>query len=434
MGAEQAPASEIEMPQAMPDDMAGGEGANPVPNAEENVMPMEGNNPPPTGENNVPTEGNPNEQMIPGAQGNAQQPPMENIDNMNGKSNMTWDEDYDGEDDFFEMVKSTLNILFLAAFLTSMLVLRKRVLDRVERDSITVSVAVKDELGDVIYKLVTWVVNKMRGGSIESVDIAGATSASHTARSGSRGSGYGPETIPLSTATDEEWGWDDDETGTNLELSGVGGGAGDQAKEDDDLAMAIAMSLSESEDGGSVAKEVTSKKVTSPPVVPRNKFTPAPMTRPLPPTKKNSSLSGGSSDSISSTSKPSMTTETPSDSIEDLLGQMGGSGGPVITSFGQRPTPVSKPKQPPKKQSNDDDLFASMGLSSFPKKAASTAPPRPAAPLSSGWQGTSAKPATISSAPKSAPSPSLTADSWDDDVADDGSWGDDGDLDDLLDD
>jgi len=109
---------------------------------------------------------------------------------------------------------------------------------------------------------------------------------------------------------------------------------------------------------------------------------------------------------------------------------MGGSGGPVITSFGQKPKQISKPKPVPKKD-DSDDIFASMGMglaSYTPSKQS-----RPAAPSTGGWQAQSRTQSAVS-APKSAPLPSsLLADALDDD-GDADSWGDDGDLDDLLDD
>ena len=244
----------------------------------------------------------------------------------------------------------------------------------------------------------------------------------------SRGGGtYGPETIPLSTATDEEWGWEDEDMGgPDLELSGVGKRE-DEAKENDDLAMAIAMSLSETE--REEAKGATAS-------VPKSNFTPS-STKSInkkPPTRL-SSKDKGKIQRASATPKPRSASPTPpssaagGNSIEDLLGQMGGTGGPVITSFGQKPKSMAKPKPAPKKESSSDDIFASMGLSSFSSKPASSSRP---APTSGGWQATTKTQPKIVSAPKSAPSPSLLADTLDDDDAD--SWGDDGDLDDLLDD
>jgi hypothetical protein len=111
---------------------------------------------------------------------------------------------------------------------------------------------------------------------------------------------------------------------------------------------------------------------------------------------------------------------------------MNSGGGPVITAFGRTPqVPKATAKRVPNKEDNDDDIFASMGLSSFPSKLAAvpaTSASRP--PLSGGWQAST----ITQTAPKSAPLPSreLVADALDDDL--DADWGDDDDdLDDLLD-
>eukprot|EP00578_Thalassiosira_sp_NH16_P021131 CAMPEP_0181092522 /NCGR_PEP_ID=MMETSP1071-20121207/8962_1 /TAXON_ID=35127 /ORGANISM="Thalassiosira sp., Strain NH16" /LENGTH=725 /DNA_ID=CAMNT_0023174705 /DNA_START=246 /DNA_END=2423 /DNA_ORIENTATION=+ len=379
----------------------------------------------------IPNEGNVNAN-IPGPEQNIEQP----IQN-----HMTWEDDEE-EDSFFEMVQATFNVILLAAFLTSLLVFRKRVMDRVNEDSsLTVPIAMKDELIDVVIRLATWAANRARDAA-ENGSGAGHSNTALGAAGNSRGSSYGPETIPLSTATDEEWGWEDDDMGTNLELSGgMRAGGADDAKEDDDLAMAIAMSLSESQNGGDEAKAMTSvsvpkRGVTTPS---RKPIIKKPLTRP---SNTNSSTFNTTHKDRDQTQRvpampiqPMTSSSEPSasaggDSIEDLLGQMGGTGGPMITSFGQKPKLTPKSKSTPKKKSGDD-IFASMGLSSFPSKAAAGAPSKPA-PASGGWQAP-AKTQPKISAPKSAPSPSLLADTLDDDIDGD-SWGDDGDLDDLLDD
>ena len=286
-------------------------------------------------------------------------------------------------------------------------------MDRVHTDGVDVPTALKDELIDVAMRLVTWAINVLTGRQ-ESTSNTGSA-ASETANSN-----RGNETIPLSTAADEEWGWEDEEMGTNLELSGMGGG--DEAKEDDDLAMAIAMSLSESRNSGEEAKVSTTTSVSS------YSSSSTKMTRPT--NNINSSRVSAKDKIKPQRSSPKITSTTPppsgGDSIEDLLGQMGGNGGAMITSFGQKPKTSSKPKPTPKRESSDD-IFASMGLSSIPKTNASSRPP--AAPTTGGWQAKS----RTQNAPTSAPLPSLRADSLgvDDEDAD---WGDDGDLDDLLDD
>jgi hypothetical protein len=270
-------------------------------------------------------------------------------------------------------------------------------MDRVETDpSVGVPGAIKDELVDIVLKLASWAANTATGSG-----SSGDAEGTNTSSRGASGSLRGNETIPLSTATDEEWGWEDEDMGANLELSGIG--RDDSAKEDDDLALAIAMSLSESDKSGSKANGVTAASTSdNKPLKDRGQIQRVSNNKPEAP----SSSAGG-------------------DTIQDLLGQMGGTDGPVITSFGQSRTNATKSRAPkakatPKRESSDD-LFESMGLSSFPTKSSSgTSRPVPA---SGGWQA---------SPKSSAPLSSLLAESLDQDA--DADWGDDGDLDDLLDD
>ncbi|KAL7540781.1 hypothetical protein ACHAWF_006784 [Thalassiosira exigua] len=408
-------------------------------NGEDKTSQGNDENSPGAEEQNVdPTEINLNNNQVttPGEEQNMQLPVGNGLPN---EGNVGYPYDDEEEDSFFEMVKSTFNVLFLAAFFTSILVLRKRVMDRVHADpSLSIPGAIKDELGDVVYKLVTWAANAAReaGGSGGSIGNGGGGRTTSSSSAGtSRG---GPETIPLSTATDEEWGWEDEDTGANLELSGIG--PGDDAKEDDDLAMAIAMSLSEAENGGREGGEKRTAKSSS---VSESNVTPSSVPDEKPQIGRSSSNSSSSKLISPKTSRkvqtgsvlPSAAAEAPSysasgsDSIEDLLGQMGGTGGSVITSFGQKPKATPKPKTTPRKDSSDD-IFASMGLSSYPSKSVgSKASSRPPVPATCGWQAPSRS--NVPAPPTSAPLPSLDADTLDDDDAD---WGDDGDLDDLLDD
>ena len=184
------------------------------------------------GENDTPTAAasvDPNEVMIPNQQEEQQQkqqqPPIQ-----------SWDNDDDDDDSFLDMVQSTLNVLLLAVLLTSLLVLRKRVMDRVHTDGSSVPEAIKDELIDVVIRFASWSASVLTGTQNDSNN---STEDDTNERQNSRGN----ETIPL--AADEEWGWEDEENQFGTELSGMG--RGNEEKEDDDLAMAIAMSLSESQ-------------------------------------------------------------------------------------------------------------------------------------------------------------------------------------------
>jgi len=341
-------------------------------------------------EDTVAASVDPNEVMIPNQQEGQQQqqPPIQ-----------SWDDVDDDDDSFIDMVQSTFNVLLLAVLLTSLLVLRKRVMDRVHTDGLSVPEAIKDELIDVVIRFASWSASVLTGTQNDSNN---STEDDTDERQNSRGN----ETIPL--AADEEWGWEDEENQFGTELSGMG--RGNEEKEDDDLAMAIAMSLSESQK----EKKAT---ISSPSLSSKSNYNQQPQRQ----SSSSSFPNKRTSPQLTSTPQPPPPSSSGGgDSIEDLLGQMGGSN--KITSFGQKPK--TKPKPAKKQQeNNDDDLFASMGLSSIPK------PTRPSAPTSSGWK---AKQTIQQSAPKSAPTPSLVADSFGDDGGDD--WGDDGDLDDLLDD
>jgi len=306
-----------------------------------------------------------------------QQPPPEN-------TFVNYNEDEE-EESFFAMIQSTLQVLFLAAFFSLGLVFRRRVLDRMgDHPSLNVSHAMQEEAIKVVTDLATWLSESRN----DSNNIGGGYSMPTIVERGSSVGGSGSsraETIPLATATDEEWGWDDEDVGGNLELSGVGG---DNSNEEDDLAMAIAMSLSEPVKGGGSEIE-----------------------RPVDLVRKNSSSAPAPAPTIEVAVEKSSNDDLnqiapPADTIEDLLGQMGSAGGPVISSFGQKATKI-EPKSKPKTTRNDtEDIFASMGLSSFP--STKTGPPQQQRNTSS--------------------STLLKAESIDE--SDD--WGDDGDLDDLL--
>jgi len=308
-----------------------------------------------------------------------QQPPPEN-------TFVNYNEDEE-EESFFAMIQSTLQVLFLAAFFSLGLVFRRRVLDRMsDHPSLNVSHAMQEEAIKVVTDLATWLSESRN----DSNSIGGGYSMPTIIERGSSVGGSGSsraETIPLATATDEEWGWDDEDVGGNLELSGVGG---DNSNEEDDLAMAIAMSLSEPVKGGGSETERPVDLV-------RKNSSSAPAPAPAPTIEV--AVEKSSNDELEQVAPPAAT-------IEDLLGQMSSTGGPVISSFGQKATKI-EPKSKPKTTRNDtDDIFASMGLSSFP--TTKTGPPQ---------QQINTPSSTL-----------LKAESIDE--SDD--WGDDGDLDDLL--
>jgi len=310
-----------------------------------------------------------------------QQPPPEN-------TFVNYNEEEE-EESFFAMIQSTLQVLFLAAFFSLGLVFRRRVLDRMsDHPSLNVSHAMQEEAIKVVTDLATWLSESRN----DSNNIGGGYSMPTIIERGSSVGGSGSsraETIPLATATDEEWGWDDEDVGGNLELSGVGG---DNSNEEDDLAMAIAMSLSEP------VKDACSEIVRPADVVSKHSSS-APAPAPAPAPTIEVAVEKTSNDQLEQVAPPAAT-------IEDLLGQMSSTGGPVISSFGQKATKI-EPKSKPKTTRNDtDDIFASMGLSSFPTMK--TGPPQ---------QQINTPSSTL-----------LKAESIDE--SDD--WGDDGDLDDLL--
>lgn len=307
-------------------------------------------------------------------------PALEQVDNQQQQSQLentfaeNYIEDVDEEESFFAMIQSTLQVVFLAAFFALGLVFRRRVQDRMsEHPSLNAAHAIKEEAIKVATDLATW-LSGTRGESHRNVGGEYMMSSVVEGESSVRGSGSNRgETIPLATATDEEWGWDDDDVSGNLELAGA---VGDTTNDEDDLAMAIAMSLSESAKGtvsetGCPQDDVVSRR-SSPPAIAVEK-----------PSNGHEQLA------------------PPADTIEDLLGQMGNVGGPVISSFGQKAK-----IEPKSNKKSTDDIFESLGLSSFPTKAVPS------------QQQTNTPSSTF-----------LEAGSMEEDCDD---WGDDGDLDDLL--
>ena len=285
----------------------------------------------------------------------------------------------DKEESFLAMIQSTLQVLFLAAFFSSILVFRKRVQNRMsDNPSLDSSQAMKDEIVNVMTSFVSW-LSENQNNDINSID--GVRFVMPTIAEGGSSVG-GFETIPLATATDEEWGWDDEDVGGNLELPGP---REDNTNEDDDLAMAIAMSLSESGKAASNEPTVLPADATTKQSLP----VPSPAPAPAPTVIEQ---------------PHQQVTPQPADAIEDLLGQMSSGGGSVISSFGEKSKVVPKSKPKPINDGSDD-IFASLGLSSFHTKSAPSPQPK-----------------------TNTPSTLLKAESID--SSDD--WGDDGDLDDLL--
>jgi hypothetical protein len=349
-----------------------------------NSLPTEGN------ENNI-TEESPNKEdpnLIPPIQG--------------------WGDAAEGS--FLEMMQSTFNVLLLAAVLTSLLIFRKRVLLRLHTDpTLSMTGAVREELVNFALKIKSWVGNAAGSAVRESSATVEGRGNSLTRIDGS----FRAETTPLSTAVDEEWGWGDDDVGQRLELSAMGG---DKEKEDEDLALALAMSLSESHND----RDDFNSRVT--PTTPlANKR----LDKKSPPAKLSNSSSRLNPSTTREEKPPSSTTLGGADSIEDLLGHIGGNGGPIITSLGHKLQKTSKPNQ---NQQNlrSDDIFDSMGLTNYPSIAAASKPTARPVSTASGI-GSKSK----VTGPKIAPIQSLIAETID---ADADSWGDDGDLDDLLDD
>eukprot|EP00804_Cyclotella_cryptica_P005257 CCRYP_020974-RA/>CCRYP_020974-RA protein AED:0.33 eAED:0.33 QI:0/-1/0/1/-1/1/1/0/802 len=306
--------------------------------------------------------------------------------------------DDDEEYDLFEMVKSTVNVILLAAVIAMVLLIRKRVMNRLRDDSsLDTANVVMEEVVNCIVEIGRFVSNCVNGSR-------GRNSGSNEYRpvaTSARSDSFERRTVPLSTAADEEWGWGDEDTSPQLELPGVGV---DDAKEEEDLALAIAMSLSESTNG--VSATGIGHRSSTP--------KPAAAVKPKPPSSYHSRMKEQKAPRTAPVRPASTPTNTQpprskGDSIEDLLGQLNTSGAPVVNKFGQKPQNAAKKLTPaPKKQdSASDDIFATVGLSSL-----------------------SSKPSTATAAPRSAPlqSKSLAADT---DL--DADWGDD-DLNDLLDD
>ena len=104
-------------------------------------------------------------------------------------------EDDEEDASFLEMLSFTFNVIILAAFLTSVLVIRKRVQERLNADStIDAATALREEVTAMLLSLAAW----SAGSSGEGADNAISRNASSAAGTGQ--SSFGQETVPLSTA------------------------------------------------------------------------------------------------------------------------------------------------------------------------------------------------------------------------------------------
>lgn len=190
--------------------------------------------------------------------------------------------------------------------------------------------------------------------------------------------------VPLAGVDDDEWGWDD--SGGDVELPS----SRKQQEDDEDLRLAMALSLSES---------------PTPPQASKSGMGMAPF-----PTRRTNS--GVRTTSFSDDDNPPVGhTQVSAPRAPASPPSM-----PKIAGLGVRQTvPTRKKEEKPK----EDDIFASIGLTAKPKFSS-----RPTAP--GGYMsGARTAPAPVTSALSAA-----VADVGDV-VGDD--WGDDSDLDDLLD-
>lgn len=219
---------------------------------------------------------------------------------------------------------------------------------------------------------------------------------------------------------DEEWGWEDGES-TAMEMSrsrnvinrpptfGTSSSREQQQqKEQEDLQLAIALSMSEN------TSNPTPPLMSTQASVPKSKSTP--------PRRQNSK------NGLTASQLPPATIPTTADLLESMP--------MAIKSLGPKTTSTALPTKPKPATSTDDDLFASLGLSAKP-----TFKPAPVAALRSTPSPTSAysngniHTRTLAAAPQPATSAvRAVMDEEDGLSAGMDEWGDDEDLDDLLND
>jgi len=237
---------------------------------------------------------------------------------------------------------------------------------------------------------------------------------------------FAMETVPLAAennqgdVNDEEWGWEDGES-TAMEMSrsrnvinrpptfGTSSSREQQQqKEQEDLQLAIALSMSEN------TSNPTPPLMSTQASVPKSKSTP--------PRRQNSK------NGLTASQLPPATIPTTADLLESMP--------MAIKSLGPKTTSTALPTKPKPATSTDDDLFASLGLSAKP-----TFKPAPVAALRSTPSPTSAysngniHTRTLAAAPQPATSAvRAVMDEEDGLSAGMDEWGDDEDLDDLLND
>eukprot|EP00978_Attheya_sp_CCMP212_P026095 scaffold85134_cov51-Attheya_sp.AAC.9 len=270
--------------------------------------------------------------------------------------------------------------------------------------------------------------NKMLGQNMF-LDRRSSSGPSDTGSQSQRERGQYQEIAPLSNNSDD-WGWEDEASGVDMELPPTSSFHSHRSveNEEEDLEMALAMSLSES----------PGKSTTLP--------TPIPTSRAIPKRTTSSGSGTGSSNSRinaatstnSSSTHSSGSVAKPNPPPTRITSLAKPNPPPTrITSLGKKlaPSAAKKIEKPPQ----EDDIFASMGLSAKPNFAAA---PRTGGSVPGTFAAKASPPVSGSSwrsAVQASPAPVISAYSattgMEDLGSDEGSnWDDDSDLDDLLDD
>uniref|UniRef100_A0A7S1ZW10 Uncharacterized protein n=1 Tax=Trieres chinensis TaxID=1514140 RepID=A0A7S1ZW10_TRICV len=252
------------------------------------------------------------------------------------------------------------------------------------------------------------------------------------------GEPYNQETVPLSSATEDEWGWEDG--GGDVEMAT---GANNRLKEEDDLQMAMALSISESQSKSTPLSAMQPKNVIST----KTKSTSSPVGISSSGTSSAAvgigvgTGAGSSRFSVASTSAPTPApapAPAPAVSRPDDFATLLAESRPNHVPSSQYITSFSKKTKPPvpqkvEKKTAEDDIFASMGLSAKPKFSTNTVPTSSrfgAATSTSGWRSTLGAGSSSNVTSSLAAAAEVNAD----DLDTGSNWDDDNDLDDLLDD